>query len=259
MTAPDSAAAPRFAEGGFIFFPAIDLKDGACVRLTRGAMDSADIYNDNPAAQAKTFREQGATHLHVVDLDGACSGGRRNAPAVEAILAEGGLSLQIGGGIRTAEDAAFWLEKGADRVIFGTAAVKNPEAVREAAASFPGRVIIGVDARGGKAALEGWTEDTDKRVADIIASFAGSPICAVIYTDITRDGVLTGPDFSGTLALAARSPFPLIISGGMATREDVVLAASYADKNIAGVICGRAVYEGKIDVRDALQAVASRA
>jgi phosphoribosylformimino-5-aminoimidazole carboxamide ribotide isomerase len=240
----------------FTFYPAIDLKGGKCVRLTRGEMDSAVAFHDDPAAQAKEFAAQGASWLHVVDLDGACAGTSVNGAAVERIVAESGISVQLGGGVRAVDDVFFWLQKGVSRVILGTAAVKNPEIVKKAASMYPGRIVLGVDARAGKAAVEGWREDTQETVADVVARYAGLPIAAAIYTDIGRDGVLGGPDLQGTAEIAAKSPFPVILSGGVSSYEDVKAACLLADKNVAGVISGRAIYEGRIRVDTALSVIA---
>ena len=232
----------------FSLYPAIDLKDGKCVRLTRGDMDSAVVFSDDPAEQAKEFETQGAKKLHIVDLNGAYSGVGVNGAAVEKILKNTSLDVQLGGGIRSMEDVKYWMDKGVARVILGTAAVKNPTLVEQAASAYPYRVIIGADARGGKAAVEGWQEDTQRDTIDVINRFASFPVAAVIYTDITRDGVMQGPDVDGTGELARKSPFPIILSGGVSCYDDLRAAYSLAKDGVIGAISGRAIYDGAIDV-----------
>lgn len=234
-----------------ILYPAIDLKDGAVVRLARGAMAAATKYADDPAAQARTFADAGAEWLHVVDLDGAISGRAVNGAAVEAILAAVDIPVQLGGGIRTMERAAGWLEKGAARIVLGTAALKAPDFVRQACREFAGRIAIGLDARGGKVAVEGWAETSDMDVTDLARRFEGEGVAALIHTDIERDGMLSGVNVAATAALARAVGIPVIASGGVASLEDL-RALGKADAGIAGVISGRALYDGRLDLRAAL-------
>jgi len=239
----------------FDLYPAIDIKAGQCVRLTRGDMGSAVVFCDDPAEQARRFAGQGAKKLHIVDLDGACQGTGINGAAVERVLAETALDVQLGGGIRTLENVSYWFDKGVSRVILGTAAVKNPALVEQAAARYPGRIVLGVDARGGKAATEGWQEDTAIDAIDVIRRFAALPIAAVIYTDIGRDGAMQGPDVEGTGNLARRSPFPLILSGGVSSYDDLKHAFGLAKDGVIGAISGRAIYDGAIDAREAMRLI----
>jgi phosphoribosylformimino-5-aminoimidazole carboxamide ribotide isomerase len=234
-----------------ILYPAIDLKDGAVVRLARGAMEAATKYADDPAAQACTFAAAGAEWLHVVDLDGAVTGHAVNGAAVEAILAAVRIPVQLGGGIRTMERAADWIGKGVARIVLGTAALKDPEFVREACRAFPGRIAIGLDARGGKVAVEGWAETSDMPVIDLARRFEHEGVAALIHTDIERDGMLSGVNVAATAALARAVPVPVIASGGVASLADL-RALKRADAGIAGVISGRALYDGRLDLRAAL-------
>ena len=233
-----------------ILYPAIDLKGGECVRLVRGAMDEATVYNRDPAAQAAEFERQGFEWLHVVDLDGAFAGRSENGRAVSAILDAAANPVQLGGGIRDRPGIEAWLERGVARVILGTAAVRNPDLVREACRAHPGRVAVGIDARGGRVAVEGWAETSDLASADLAARFADAGVAAIIYTDIDRDGVLAGVNWQGTLALARSTPIPVIASGGLASLGDVRRLA--AEPGIAGAITGRALYDGRIDPAEAL-------
>lgn len=237
-----------------ILFPAIDLKNGQCVRLIRGDMDQATVFGDDPAAQAAAFRAQGFSHLHVVDLDGAFAGKPKNAAAVEAILAAiPGMPVQLGGGIRDMATVEGWLEKGVGRVIIGTAAVRDPDFVKAAAARFPGRIVVGIDAKDGMVAVEGWAE-TSTLTADALADrFADAGVAAIVYTDIARDGVLAGVNWEATAALAERSPIPVIASGGLASIADIERMVALNHPRIEGVISGRALYDGRIDPAAALQ------
>jgi phosphoribosylformimino-5-aminoimidazole carboxamide ribotide isomerase len=238
-----------------ILYPAIDLKDGAVVRLARGAMSEATKYADDPAAQARAFAEAGAQWLHVVDLDGAISGRPVNGEAVAAILEAVAIPVQLGGGIRSMERAASWLEQGAARIVLGTAALKAPGFVREACRAFAGRVAIGLDARGGKVAVEGWAETSDLTVIDLARTFEDAGVAALIHTDIERDGMLTGVNVAATAALARSVSVPVIASGGVASLADL-RALKLADAGIAGVISGRALYDGRLDLRAALALLA---
>ncbi|MET0155483.1 MAG: 1-(5-phosphoribosyl)-5-[(5-phosphoribosylamino)methylideneamino]imidazole-4-carboxamide isomerase [Rickettsiales bacterium] len=239
----------------FDLYPAIDIKNGQCVRLTRGDMGSAVVFSDNPADQAMRFQAQGAVKLHVVDLDGACQGEKVNGKAVEAVISATKLDMQLGGGVRTMDDVSYWLDKGVSRVILGTAAVKNPALVEAAATRYPGRIMLGVDARGGKAAVEGWKENTERSVIDILSHFSHLPIASAIYTDVGRDGAMQGPDLEGTVEIARRSPFPIILSGGVASYDDVKAAFGLAKDGVVGAISGRAIYDGAIDVAEALRRI----
>ncbi len=234
-----------------ILYPAIDLKDGQCVRLLRGEMEAATVFNDNPAAQAKAFEEAGCEWIHLVDLNGAFAGEPVNA-AVEAILAAINVPAQLGGGIRDMATIEAWLSKGLARVILGTVAVENPDLVREAAKAFPGQVAVGIDARGGKVATKGWAEETDVEVTDLAKSFEDAGVAAIIYTDIMRDGAMQGPNVEATAALARAVSIPVIASGGVSSIADLeALKACGAALN--GAISGRALYDGAIDLKEALK------
>ena len=238
-----------------ILYPAIDLKDGQCVRLLHGEMASATVFGDDPAAQAATFEAAGCAWLHLVDLNGAFAGRPVNAAAVEAILARVAVPVQLGGGIRDMATIEGWLSKGLSRVILGTVAVENPALVREAAAAFPGKVAVGIDARGGRVATKGWAEETDILVTDLAQSFEDAGVAAIIYTDILRDGAMQGPNIKATEALARAVSIPVIASGGVASLAD--LTALRDTGVIAGAISGRALYDGAIDLAEALKALAA--
>lgn len=233
-----------------ILYPAIDLKDGQCVRLLRGDMEAVTVFGDDPAAQARAFRDAGATWLHLVDLNGAFAGHPVNAAAVEAILGAVDIPVQLGGGIRDMAMIETWLSRGVARVILGTVAVENPDLVREAAAAHPGRIAVGIDARGGRVATRGWAEETDMQAGDLARQFADAGVAAIIYTDIDRDGAMGGPNIATTEALARAVPIPVIASGGVASISD--LKALKATGVIAGAISGRALYDGAIDLAQAL-------
>ena len=235
-----------------ILFPAIDLKDGACVRLIRGDMDQATVYADDPGAQAKSFTDAGCDWVHVVDLNGAFAGKPVNAVAVESILSAVSVPIQLGGGIRDRATIDFWLERGVERVILGTAALRDPQLVRDAATACPGKVAVGIDARGGRVAVEGWAETSDMTVLDLARKFEDAGVAAIIYTDIDRDGVLTGPNTSATAELARAISIPVIASGGVSSLDDLRALRAEADSGIVGVISGRAIYDGRIDLKQAL-------
>jgi len=238
-----------------ILYPAIDLKDGQCVRLYKGEMDQATVFNDNPAAQAQAFVDAGCKWLHLVDLNGAFAGEPVNAHAVEGILATTDVPAQLGGGIRDMATIEAWLSKGLARVILGTVAVENPDLVREAARAFPGQVAVGIDARDGRVATKGWAEETDVMVTDLAKSFEDAGVAAIIYTDINRDGAMQGPNVEATAALANAVTIPVIASGGVSSLDDLrALKASGAALN--GAISGRALYDGAIDLAEALQVLA---
>jgi phosphoribosylformimino-5-aminoimidazole carboxamide ribotide isomerase len=238
-----------------ILFPAIDLKNGQCVRLLYGDMDKATVFNKNPAAQAQEFQRQGFSWLHVVDLDGAFAGKPANAEAVEGILGGVNIPVQLGGGIRDLRTVEAWLTKGIARVIIGTAAVRDPDFVREAARRFPGRIAVGIDARHGKVAVAGWAETTEMKVADLALRFEDAGVAAIIYTDITRDGALQGLNVEATLALAETTHIPVIASGGLASLADVERLVQPDCAKLAGAITGRALYDGRLDPTAALALV----
>ena len=236
-----------------IFYPAIDLKDGNSVRLVHGDMDQTTVFNDDPAAQAKAFVAAGCEWLHLVDLNGAFAGEPVNAAPVEAILAACPVPAQLGGGIRDMATIERWLDKGLARVILGTVAVENPDLVREAAKAFPGKVAVGLDARNGRVATRGWAEETDVMVTDLAKSFEDAGIAAIIYTDILRDGAMKGPNIDATADLARAVDIPVIASGGVSSMAD--LAALKKTGVISGAISGRALYDGAIDLGEALAAL----
>jgi phosphoribosylformimino-5-aminoimidazole carboxamide ribotide isomerase len=241
-----------------ILIPAIDLKDGQCVRLEQGDMAKATIFNADPAAQARDFAQQGFRFLHVVDLDGAFAGKPMNAGAVEAILAAVALPVQLGGGIRDLSTIEAWLGKGVARVVIGTAAVRDPGLVRKAARTFPGRVAVGIDARDGYVAVEGWARTAAVTAKELGRRFEDAGVAAVIYTDIARDGVLRGLDIAGTLALAEALSIPVIASGGLASLADVERLLEPDCAKLEGAITGRALYDGRIDAAAALALIRAR-
>ena len=235
-----------------ILFPAIDLKAGECVRLKLGDMDQATVYNTDPGAQAKAFEDQGFEYLHVVDLDGAFAGEAVNSAAVDAILASTTNPVQLGGGIRTLDHIESWLSKGLARVILGTIAVRDPNLVREACQKFPNQVAVGIDAKGGKVAVEGWAETSELTVIDMAARFEDAGVAAIIYTDIDRDGVLAGINWDSTLELANSTSIPVIASGGLASMVDIQRMTDSDAQVLEGAISGRALYDGRIDPAEAL-------
>lgn len=235
-----------------ILFPAIDLKDGNCVRLVRGDMDQATVFNDDPAAQARAFASQGFEWLHLVDLNGAFEGRPVNGDAVDAILAAVDLPAQLGGGIRDLETIGMWLDKGIRRVILGTAAVRDPDLVRRACREYPGRIAVGLDARGGRVAVEGWAETSDLTASEMVARFEDTGVAAVIYTDIDRDGVLQGLNMAATVALARQTSVPVIASGGLSSMADIDRLLEPESALLEGAISGRALYDGRIDPAEAL-------
>ncbi|WP_013500155.1 1-(5-phosphoribosyl)-5-[(5-phosphoribosylamino)methylideneamino]imidazole-4-carboxamide isomerase [Rhodopseudomonas palustris] len=235
-----------------ILFPAIDLKNGQCVRLEQGDMARATVFNLDPAAQAQSFAAQGFQYLHVVDLDGAFAGKPMNAQAVEAMLKVVSMPVQLGGGIRDLKTIDAWLSKGIARVIIGTAAVRDPALVKEAAKAFPGRVAVGLDARDGKVAVEGWAESSQVTALEIAQRFEDAGVAAIIFTDIARDGLLKGINWDATIALAEAISIPVIASGGLASIEDVRTLLSPRAKKLEGAIAGRALYDGRLDPAEAL-------
>jgi phosphoribosylformimino-5-aminoimidazole carboxamide ribotide isomerase len=236
-----------------ILFPAIDLKDGSCVRLLRGEMNSATVFNDDPSAQAKAFESLGFQWLHIVDLDGAVQGRAANGEAVAGILKSVALPVQLGGGIRDRSAIERWLEAGVRRVILGTVAVRNPALVREAARAHPGRIAVGIDARAGRVAIEGWAEATEISARDLALKMQDAGAAAIIYTDIARDGTGLGLNVEETAAIADAVSIPVIASGGIGSLDDLSALVKRAHSNIAGAICGRALYDGRVDAPAALR------
>jgi phosphoribosylformimino-5-aminoimidazole carboxamide ribotide isomerase len=237
-----------------ILYPAIDLKDGNAVRLLRGEMDKATVFNEDPAAQARAFVDAGCEWLHLVDLNGAFAGEPVNAAPVEAILKACDVPAQLGGGIRDMATIETWIEKGLARVILGTVAVENPDLVREAAKAFPGRVAVGIDARNGMVATKGSAEETDVQVTDLARSFEDAGVAAIIYTDINRDGAMQGPNIEATAALAQAVSIPVIASGGVSSLNDLI-ALRDCGVELNGAISGRALYDGAIDLAEAIRAL----
>ena len=242
-----------------ILYPAIDLKDGACVRLKLGDMDAATVYNADPAAQARAFHGIGFPWLHVVDLNGAFAGRSVNGAAVDAILdaVAPGMRVQLGGGIRDMAAIEAWLGKGISRVILGTVALRDPDLVKAAAKSFPGRVVVGIDARGGKVAVEGWAESAELTATELARRFEDAGVAAIVYTDIDRDGVLKGLNLPATLALARAVSIPVIASGGLASMDDIEALCQPEAAVLDGAITGRALYDGRLDPRAALDRLAN--
>lgn len=238
-----------------ILYPAIDLKDGQCVRLYKGRMEDATVFSDDPAGQARAFAAAGARWLHVVDLNGAFAGKAINGDAVAAILQAVDIPVQLGGGIRSADDVAAWLDAGIVRVVLGTLAVKAPDVVKEASRRFPGRIAVGIDARGGRVAVEGWAEESTLDAIELARRFEDAGVAAIIYTDIDRDGALTGPNLDALAAMVAAVDIPIIASGGIAEIEDIARLGAIetvSGRRLAGAITGRALYEGRIDLAAAL-------
>jgi phosphoribosylformimino-5-aminoimidazole carboxamide ribotide isomerase len=238
-----------------ILFPAIDLKDGLAVRLQQGDMARATVFNRDPAKQAHAFETQGFRHLHVVDLDGAFAGKPMNVSAVERILETVGLCVQLGGGIRDMKTIDGWLEKGVNRVIIGTAAVRDPALVKEAAKKYPKRIAVGLDARDGKVAVEGWAEQSELTVLDIAHRFEDAGVAAIVYTDVARDGMLQGINWDATIALADAIEIPVIASGGLASIADIQRMTEPDARKLEGAIAGRALYDGRLDPAEALKLI----
>ena len=236
-----------------ILFPAIDLKDGQCVRLKLGDMDQATVFNDDPAAQALSFEAQGFEWLHLVDLNGAFAGRPVNKTAVEAILRAVKIPVQLGGGIRNLGQIETWLDQGIRRVILGTVALHNPALVREACRAFPGRIAVGIDAKGGRVAVEGWAETSDLSATDLARRFSDAGVSAIIFTDVDRDGILKGLNIESTLELARAVAIPVIASGGLASMDDIHRLLQPDCRILEGAISGRAIYDGRIDVPEALR------
>jgi len=242
-----------------ILFPAIDLKAGQCVRLKLGDMAEATVFNDDPAAQARDFAAQGFRWLHLVDLDGAFARKPVNAPAVEAILRAIDIPVQLGGGIRDLGQIETWLARGIRRVILGTVALRDPDLVKEACRRFPGRIAVGIDAKGGKVAVEGWAETSELTAIELARRFADAGVAAIIFTDVDRDGVLKGLNIEATLALAKAVAIPVIASGGLASLADIRRLIEPDCAILEGAISGRALYDGRLDAREALKLIAEAA
>jgi phosphoribosylformimino-5-aminoimidazole carboxamide ribotide isomerase len=235
-----------------IIYPAIDLKDGACVRLLRGDMNAVTVYNEDPAEQARGFAEAGFTWIHLVDLNGAVEGRPVNAKVVESIIAATKLPVQLGGGIRNIGTIEDWLSRGVERVVLGTAAVRNPSLVKEASKKFPGRVAVSIDSREGLVAVEGWRETSTMRTLDLALDMEQAGVAAIVFTDINRDGAMGGINLEATVDLAFALTTPVIASGGVSSLEDIVAVKREEKSGIAGVICGRALYDGRVDPAAAL-------
>ncbi|MCD6580784.1 MAG: 1-(5-phosphoribosyl)-5-[(5-phosphoribosylamino)methylideneamino]imidazole-4-carboxamide isomerase [Desulfuromusa sp.] len=235
-----------------IILPAIDLKEGRCVRLEQGLMDKDTVYNDDPAAQARTWQEQGGEYLHIVDLDGAFAGVPKNKSAIKAIVEAIEIPSELGGGIRDLETIEAYLDLGVTRVILGTVAKENPELVEEACLQFPGQIVVGIDAKDGLVAVRGWAELTKKKATEMAREMEGFGVEAIIYTDIARDGMMQGPNIEATKALAEAINIPVIASGGLSTLDDIRRLLEIESSGVTGVITGKAIYSGAIDLREAV-------
>lgn len=236
-----------------ILYPAIDLKDGKCVRLLRGEMEKATVFSNSPADQAAAFEKAGFEYLHIVDLNGAFEGKPVNEGAVKAVLSRVSMPVQLGGGIRNMQMIDTWLSAGISRVILGTVALRNPQLVKEACRLFPGQIAVGIDAKGGKVAVEGWAEVSDQPAAELAKKFEDAGVAAIIYTDISRDGAMQGPNFDETVHLAEQITTPVIASGGISSIEDIRKYKTMEVQGIAGCILGRALYDGAIKAEEALK------
>lgn len=240
-----------------ILFPAIDLKDGKCVRLKQGEMDQATVFSESPADQAAAFEAQGFKWIHIVDLNGAFEGKPVNAAAVKAIVSKVKVPLQLGGGIRDMAMIEHWLNNGISRVILGTIALRNPQLVKDACKKFPGKIAVGIDAKGGMVAVEGWAETSSVTVEELALKFEDAGVSAIIYTDIDRDGMMQGPNVEATGKLAQRLTTPVIASGGVSSLEDLKQIKALEKKGVMGVISGRAIYDGRIPIDEALKLMAA--
>ena len=238
-------------------FPAIDLKKGSCVRLLRGDMDAATVFNSSPGDQAKKFEGSGCKWLHVVDLDGAFAGHSVNLEAVNSILEAVEVPIQLGGGIRDIKQVEFWIDQGVSRIILGTAALMNPEFVKQSCAAFPGKIVVGIDALKGHVAVNGWSETTKITSVELAKRFEDNGVSSIIFTDIDRDGAMQGVNIDATLELSLATSIPVIASGGVSSIKDLQLLKERASENIEGVICGRALYNGAIDLKEALRTLNS--
>lgn len=235
-----------------IIFPAIDLKEGKCVRLEQGLMEKDTVYSDNPAAMARHWQDEGGEFLHLVDLDGAFAGVPKNKAAIEAIVAAVDIPTELGGGIRDLETIEAYLKLGIDRVILGTVAKENPALVAEACRSFPGQIVVGIDAKNGQVAVRGWAEVTEKKATELAREMEGFGVTAIIYTDIARDGMMQGPNLAATRALAEAISIPVIASGGVSCLDDIRNLLEIEPYGVAGVITGKAIYSGSLDLREAV-------
>jgi phosphoribosylformimino-5-aminoimidazole carboxamide ribotide isomerase len=235
-----------------ILFPAIDLKGGQCVRLRKGDMNQSTVFNDNPGAQAKAFVDAGAEWIHVVDLNGAFAGKPVNEAAVKSILSHAQVPVQLGGGIRDISTLEAWFSIGLSRAILGTAAVKNPQFVKEACKKFPGKIAVGIDARGGMVATEGWADVSDVSVVDLARQFVDAGVAAIVHTDIDRDGMMGGPNIQASADLARAVPIPVIVSGGVSSLDDIKAVKAHEKSGLCGVITGRAIYDGRLDIKAAI-------
>ena len=240
-----------------ILFPAIDIKDGKCVRLIQGDMKQATVFNDDPSAQAQKFSNLGASWIHVVDLNGAVSGEPKNAEAVNSIIDVLNIPIQLGGGIRSRKTIDFWLDRGIQRIILGTAALKDPDLVKSACKDHPGRIVVGIDAREGFVAVEGWTEESKITALELGRKFEDCGVAAIVYTDIVRDGAMDGPNLESTIELAKKISIPIIASGGVASMSDIKKLKKAGDGLLEGVISGRAIYDRKIDLTHAVHFLAT--
>lgn len=236
-----------------IIFPAIDIKDGQCVRLIKGEMNQATVFNDSPENQASTFQQQGFEWIHIVDLNGAFEGKPVNRDAVKKIITAVDIPVQLGGGIRDLQTISNWLEAGVARVILGTVALKNPDFVIEACKRFPNKIVVGIDGRHGMVAVEGWAKTSEVSVINLAKKFEDVGVAAIVYTDIERDGILTGPDIKGTKTLADAINIPVIASGGVASNSDIAEVKLLESSGVEGVITGRALYDGRIEIEEALK------
>lgn len=236
-----------------IFFPAIDLKDGKCVRLYQGDFDKVTIFNDSPKSQAEKFAQEGAEYLHLVDLNGALEGKSINSDSIKEIIDSLEIPIQLGGGIRTSENIEHWLNLGIERVILGTIATKDPNFVKQACKEFPNKIVVGIDAKNNKVAVEGWGKESNIEVIELAKMFEDSGVAAIIYTDISKDGTMEGADFEGTKALAESVNIPVIASGGISSIEDIKKIKELESSGVSGVISGRAIYENAFSVREAVE------
>lgn len=233
--------------------PAIDLKQGKCVRLEQGRMDRATVFNENPVNQAEFFVEQGAEWIHIVDLDAAFVGHPVNEKVIKKILQNVSVNIEVGGGIRSIETIKMWLDTGVARVILGTSALRDPDLVKKACREFPNRIALGIDAKDGFVAVQGWTEDSQVTAIELARRFEKDGVCCIIYTDISRDGVLSGPNLQATLNLSKSISIPVIVSGGVSSLEDILACKKHKEDNIAGIIAGRALYDNRFSVQQAVQ------
>ena len=242
-----------------IFFPAIDLKDGKCVRLIQGDMATFKIFDESPINRAKLFLKEGCSWLHIVDLNGAFKGKPINTKAIKEIIKNVNINIQLGGGIRDIETIDFWVDLGVNRIVLGTVALKNPEIVKEACKKHYGKIAIGLDTREGLVAVEGWAEQSKVKALDLVKQYEDYGVSTIIYTDIKRDGILRGPAAEGTAEFAEKINIPVIVSGGVSSIEDLIKIKGYEESGIVGVICGRAIYDNRLNIRDGIKALENNA